>query len=128
MQMICMQSNLKEDSRSIRGYGATSAKDWYLELPAGVRYIIDEAGFGLFCTELSRHIASQPLLGILVEWWWDTTNSFHFSTAGEMTMTPYDFSMLTGIEVGGDSIPYDMDMGEWEAALQHLLGTHPPLF
>ncbi|KAL7257998.1 hypothetical protein ACSBR1_004176 [Camellia fascicularis] len=68
-----------------------------MEFPAGVRQIIDEAGFGLFCMGLSRFIASRLLLGALVEKWWDTTNSFHFSTAGEMTMTPYDFSMLTGI-------------------------------
>ncbi|KAI7995871.1 Protein MAIN-LIKE 2, partial [Camellia lanceoleosa] len=61
--------------------------------------IIDEAGFGLFCAGLSRLIASRPLLGALVERWWDTTNSFHFFTVEDMTMTPYDFVMLTGIEV-----------------------------
>ncbi|KAL7228267.1 hypothetical protein ACSBR2_007054 [Camellia fascicularis] len=118
----------EEDSRSIRGYGATTVRDWYLELPTGVRDIIDEAGFGLFYTVLSRHIESQPLLGAPVERWWDTTNSFHFSTAGEMTMTPYDFSMLTGVGVGGDPISYDMNMGEWEAVELHLLGACPPLF
>ncbi|GMP23801.1 hypothetical protein CsSME_00001271 [Camellia sinensis var. sinensis] len=99
-----------EDSRSIRRYGAMSTRDWYIELPVGVCYIIDEAGFSSFCTGLSRHIVSRPLLGALVERWWDTTNSFHFSTAREMTMTPYDFSMLIGIGVGGHSIPYDMDI------------------
>ncbi|KAL7251301.1 hypothetical protein ACSBR1_013188 [Camellia fascicularis] len=30
-----------------------------------------------------------------------------------MTMTPYDFSMLTGIEVGGRPIPYDTDMEQF---------------
>ncbi|KAL7183347.1 hypothetical protein ACSBR2_025701 [Camellia fascicularis] len=45
-----------------------------------------------------------------------------------MTMTPYDFSMLIGIEVGGRPIPYDTDMGEWEAAWVYLLGAHPPIF
>ncbi|GMP34757.1 hypothetical protein CsSME_00007497 [Camellia sinensis var. sinensis] len=102
----------EEDSRSIRGYGTTSARDWHIELPDGVCHIIDEVGFGLFCTGLSR-------LGALVERWWDTTNSFHFSIAVEMTMTPYDFSMLTGIGVGGQSISYDTDMDEWKA------GTEP---
>lgn len=42
-------------------------------------------------------------------------------------MTPYDFSMLTGIGVGGDSIPFDTDMDEWDAAQLYLLGTQPPL-
>ncbi|KAL7209897.1 hypothetical protein ACSBR1_031465 [Camellia fascicularis] len=118
----------EKDSRSIRGYGATSAKDGYMELPAGVLHIIDKASFGLFCTGLSRLIVSRPLLGALVERLWDTTNSFYFSTAGEMTMTPYDFSMLTGIGVGGHSIPYDTDIGKWEAAWIYLLGTRPPHF
>lgn len=99
-----------------------------MELPASVRHIFDEADFSLFCMGLSRHIASRPLLGALVEQWWDTTNSFHFFTTGEMTMTPYDFAMLTGIEVGGNPIPYDIDMGEWKAVWLHMLGARPPLF
>ncbi|KAL7207918.1 hypothetical protein ACSBR1_029798 [Camellia fascicularis] len=85
------------------------------------------SGFGLFCSGLSRLLASQALLEALVERWWETTNSFHFSSTGEMTMTPYDFSMITGLRVRGDLIPFDMDMGQWEAAWIHLLGAHPPL-
>ncbi|KAL7205284.1 hypothetical protein ACSBR2_018261 [Camellia fascicularis] len=69
---------------------------------------------------LSRLITSRPLLGALVERWWDTTNSFHFSIAGDMKMTPYNFAILIGIEVGGRLIPYDIDMGEWEAAWIYL--------
>lgn len=42
-------------------------------------------------------------------------------------MTPFDFSMLTGIGVGGDPIPFDTDMGEWDAAQIFLLGARPPL-
>ncbi|KAL7237220.1 hypothetical protein ACSBR1_020310 [Camellia fascicularis] len=75
-----------------------------MDLFVGVRQIVDETGFGLFCMGLSRLMASRTLLGALVERWWDTTNSFYFSTAGDMTMTPYDFVMLTGIEVGGRPI------------------------
>ncbi|KAL7200016.1 hypothetical protein ACSBR2_022178 [Camellia fascicularis] len=93
-----------------------TARDWYHELPARVHELVDEVGFGLFCTELSCHIASRALLGALVERWWDTTNSFHFSSIGDMTMTPYDFSMITGLGVGGDPILFDMDIGQWEAA------------
>ncbi|KAL7224769.1 hypothetical protein ACSBR1_026117 [Camellia fascicularis] len=61
---------------------------------------------------LLRLIANRPLLGALIESWWDTTNFFHFSTVGDMTMTLHDFTMLTGIEIGGRSIPYDTNMGE----------------
>ncbi|KAL7174623.1 hypothetical protein ACSBR2_033795 [Camellia fascicularis] len=104
-------STTEGDSRAYRGYGATTTKDWYNELPAEVRDIVDEAGFGLFCPRMSRLIASRPLLRELVERWWDTTNFFHLSTAGEMTMTPYKFAMITGLGVGGDLIPFDTDMG-----------------
>ncbi|KAL7253962.1 hypothetical protein ACSBR1_008329 [Camellia fascicularis] len=68
------------ESRAFKGYGVTIARDWYDELPAGVRDIVNEASFGLFCSGLTQVTASSPLLGALVERWWDTTNSFHFST------------------------------------------------
>ncbi|KAI8005047.1 Protein MAIN-LIKE 2, partial [Camellia lanceoleosa] len=99
----------------------------YIEPPDDVHHIVDGASFGIFCMGLSRLTASRPLLGALVERWWDTTDSFHISIVGEMTMTPFDFSMLTGIGVGGDPIPFDTDMGEWDAAQIFLLGIFPPL-
>ncbi|KAL7193451.1 hypothetical protein ACSBR2_025127 [Camellia fascicularis] len=118
-----------EDSRSCRGYGAVTTRDWYHELlPLRVHDLVNEAGFGLLCTGLTRYIASRALLGALVERWWDTTNSFHFSSAGEMMMTLYDFSMITGLGVEGDPIPFDMDMGQWKAAWIYLLRASPPLY
>ncbi|KAL7207733.1 hypothetical protein ACSBR1_029645 [Camellia fascicularis] len=127
------ESHLSHDASEVdscftRGYGSTGAREWYMELPDGVRQIIDEAGFGLFCMGLSRLMASRTLMGTLVERWWHTTNSFHFSTTGDMTMTPYDFAMLTGLEVGGRPILYDYDMGEWEAASTYLLGAYSLIF
>ncbi|GMP70779.1 hypothetical protein CsSME_00029484 [Camellia sinensis var. sinensis] len=115
------------DSHTVRGYGNIAARDWYAEFPGAVRHIMDQAGFGAFCRGLSRLTASRPLLAALAERWWDTTDSFHLSATGDMTMTPYDFSMLTGIGVGGDPIPFDTDMDEWTAAQIHLLGDVPPL-
>ncbi|GMP85730.1 hypothetical protein CsSME_00038774 [Camellia sinensis var. sinensis] len=100
------------DSHAFRGYGTTSMREWYMELRNTVHHIVDEAGFSTFCMGLSSLIASRPLLGALVERWRDTTDSLHFSTAGEMTITPIDFSMLTGITVRGHLIPYDTDKGE----------------
>ncbi|KAL7184413.1 hypothetical protein ACSBR2_026549 [Camellia fascicularis] len=116
------------DSHSYRGYKAVIARDWYYELPLKVCDLVDEVSFGLFCTGLSRHMASRALLGALVERWWDTINSFHFSSAGEMIMTPYDFSMITSLGVGGDPITFDMDMSEWEVTWIYLLGVCPPLY
>ncbi|CAL5348410.1 unnamed protein product [Camellia sinensis] len=88
------------DSRTYRGYGAMTARDWYDELSVGVHDIVDEAGYDLFCSGLTQVIVSRPLLGALVERWWDTTNSLHIFTAREMTMTPYDFAMITSLGVG----------------------------
>ena len=88
---------------------------------------MDDVGFSSFCRGLSRLSACRPLLAALAERWWDTTDSFHLSAAGDMTMTPYDFSVLTGIGVGGDPIPFDTDMDEWIAAQIYLLGEAPPL-
>ncbi|KAL7176593.1 hypothetical protein ACSBR2_030015 [Camellia fascicularis] len=118
---------VEDGSRSFRGYGATTARDWYDVLPSRVHRIIDRTSFGLFCCSLMRVTASRPLLGALVERWWDTTNSFHFSTAEEMTMTPLEFAMIAGLGVGGDLIPLDPDMGEWVAAWDALLGARPPI-
>ncbi|KAF5933114.1 hypothetical protein HYC85_029285 [Camellia sinensis] len=117
----------EEASHTIRGSGNTGAREWNDELPDAVRRIVDRAGFGTFCRGLSRLSTCRPLLAALGERWWDTTDSFHFSAAGDMTMTPHDFSMLTGIGVGGDPIPFDTDMDEWTAAQVHLLGEAPPL-
>ncbi|KAL7248863.1 hypothetical protein ACSBR1_011112 [Camellia fascicularis] len=98
-----------------------------MKLPDAVRHIVDQASFGTFCRGLSRLTTSRPLLAALVERWWDTTDSFHLSATGEMTMTPFDFSMLTGIGVGGDPIPFDTDMDEWDVAQVYLLGELSPL-
>ncbi|KAL7196139.1 hypothetical protein ACSBR1_036206 [Camellia fascicularis] len=98
-------SATEEDSRSWRGYETVTAREWYHKFPTRVRELVNEAGFGLFYTGLSRHMASRALLGALVERWWDTTNSFHFSSTVEMSMTPYDFSMITGLGVEGIQSP-----------------------
>ncbi|KDP23206.1 hypothetical protein JCGZ_00323 [Jatropha curcas] len=41
----------------------------------------------------------KELLCALAERWWDTTNTFHFSW-GELTLTPVDFSLISGIPFG----------------------------
>lgn len=98
-----------------------------MELPDAARHIVDQAGFGTFCRGLSCLTTDRPLLAALVERWWDTTDSFHFSATRDMTMTPFDFSMLTDIGVGGDPIPFDTDIDEWEAAQMYLLSELRPL-
>ncbi|KAL7258257.1 hypothetical protein ACSBR1_004389 [Camellia fascicularis] len=103
-------------------------KDLLLREPASHLSLIDVEGESRAFRGLMRVITNRPLLGTLVERWWDTTNSFHFPTTRKMTMTPYDFTMITSLGVGGDPIPFDIDMGEWEAAWVELLGARPPIY
>ncbi|KAL7205737.1 hypothetical protein ACSBR2_018627 [Camellia fascicularis] len=60
--------------------------------------------------------------------WWDTTDSFHFSSIRELTLTLYNFSMLTGLWVRvGSPIPCDPDITQWRAAQRQLLGAIPDI-
>ncbi|GMP53684.1 hypothetical protein CsSME_00019080 [Camellia sinensis var. sinensis] len=125
-----IESHLSHEAREVssrvtRRYGSIVVRDWYAELPEAIRDWVDLAGFGPFCAGISRFPASTTLIGALVERWWDSTNSIHFSSAGDMTMTPFDFVVLTGLDVGGWAIPYDEDMGQWEATWIYLLGARP---
>ncbi|KAL7250451.1 hypothetical protein ACSBR1_012460 [Camellia fascicularis] len=82
-----------------------------------VRTLVNAAGFGPFCVGLVQMRAESLLHRALVERWWDTMDSFHFSLIGELTLTPYDFAMLTSLQVGvGDPIPFDPGMAQWKAA------------
>ncbi|KAI7979642.1 Protein MAINTENANCE OF MERISTEMS, partial [Camellia lanceoleosa] len=114
-------------SRRVGGYGSISdPRCWYERLPMEVRTLMDTASFSPFYSGLIDMRAKSFLYGALVEIWWDTTNSFHFSSTGEMTLTPYDFSMLTGLRVGvGDPVLFDPDMTQWKDAQLQLLGAIP---
>lgn len=99
-------------TRRVGGYGSISGPQcWFEWLPMEVRTLVDAAGFGPFCSGLIEMRAESLLYGALVERRWDTTSSFHFSSTGEMTLTPYDFSMLTDLRVGvGGPVPFDPEM------------------
>ncbi|XP_056689297.1 uncharacterized protein [Spinacia oleracea] len=47
--------------------------------------------------------ASRRFLRLFLEWWWDTTKTFHFPW-GEITITPEDYTALTGLSFTGTSI------------------------
>ncbi|GMP77685.1 hypothetical protein CsSME_00033868 [Camellia sinensis var. sinensis] len=111
-------------SRVTRGYGSIAARDWYGELSEAVRNWVDLAGFETFCTGISRYPASRTLMGALVERWWDTTNSFHFSAAGDMTMTPFDFAVLMGLDFRGTELETSEEIAQYARRfLMFLFGT-----
>lgn len=57
--------------------------------------------------------------------WWDTTHTFHFHF-GELTMTPLDFHMLSGLPVSGDHIVVDCRMKVTVAGIRAALGESFP--
>ena len=98
-------------SGRLRGCGNRILCDkWYKELPASVKLKVAEAGFGEFVKVLGNEYScrKRTILRALVDRWWDTTHTFHFDEFGEMTMTPSDFSAITGIPVFGMPVEYDV--------------------
>ncbi|XP_034229374.1 protein MAINTENANCE OF MERISTEMS-like [Prunus dulcis] len=84
---------------------------WYRhELPPRVKEKVDSVGFSNFAILLgTKGRRDKHLLMALAERWWDTTHTFHLDEVGELTMTPKDFSAITGLPVCGKSLEYDME-------------------
>ena len=57
----------------------------------------------------------------LVEFFWDTTNTFHFPW-GEMMVTPTDFSLITGLEFTSVPLPFDGSIDVFSPEVEELLG------
>ena len=77
-------------------------------LSPDIKNIIDEAGFQSFFQALlnqdTHEYKDLQLLLALSEQFWDTTCTFHFPSIGEVMLTPYDFSIITGLRLGGERI------------------------
>src|ERR1043165_1805893 len=67
------------------------------EHPIGM--LIVPSGLHLLRVVDTSRTPHKELLSALAERWWPTTNTFHFGW-GEMTMTPADFSAISGIPFG----------------------------
>lgn len=116
----CLQSK----SEHVRGCGnPATCSEWYKILDPNVKRKVQNAGFGEFLKLIPKGNRDRCLVHALGERWWDTTNSFFFDHVGEMTMTPLDFSALTGIRVSGKPIKYDMEAHTNSDELVRLYGT-----
>ena len=77
-------------------------------LSPSIKKIINEAGFGTFFEALLNHETHEykdlQLLLALVKCFWDTTCTFHFPGIREVMLTPYDFSVITSLKLGGKRI------------------------
>lgn len=113
---------LEQRTTDIYGHGGSARSLAHFEaLPARERELVEAAGFGPFIQLLTIVRVDHVVLTVLTERWWDTTNSFHFRF-GEMTITPLDFAVITGLRVGGEPIPYNTGLVNDNAALKWLLG------
>ena len=73
-----------------------------------IKNIINEVGFGTYFADLlnqeTHEYKDLQLLLALADCFWDTTCTFHFLGIGEVMLTPYDFSIITGLRLGGERI------------------------
>jgi len=86
-----------------------------------VREVIEGTGFHGFYSASGVDTADRMLLRALIERWWDTTNTFHLRFT-KMTVTPLDFSAITGLRVGGEPVPFDSGLYRDSAAVRNFLG------
>ena len=77
-------------------------------LSVDIKNIINEAGFQTFFQALlnqdTHEYKDHQLLLALSEQFWNTTCTFHFPGIGEVMLTPYDFSVITGLRLGNERI------------------------
>ena len=67
------------------------------------------------------------LVEAISERWWPTTHTFHFSDF-ELGLTPLDFYVLMGIEIGHlgrHPIPFDVSFEEFDSFSEQLPGLDP---
>ena len=73
-----------------------------------IRNIINDTGFQTFFEALlhqeTHEYKDLQLLLALLERFWDTTCTFHFLGIGDVKLTPYDFSIITSLRLGGERI------------------------
>ena len=77
-------------------------------LSPNIGNIINDAGFETFLEALSNQESHEykdlQILLALSKCFSDTMCTFHFSSIGEVMLTPYDFSVITGLRLGGERI------------------------
>ncbi|KAL0001951.1 hypothetical protein SO802_015732 [Lithocarpus litseifolius] len=115
-------------SKSLKSRGSLQMlKNSWAALSPSIKNIINEAGFGTFFETLlnqdTHKYKDLQLLLALIECFWDTTCTFHFPSIGEVMLTPYDFSVITGLRLGGERIFVNDSLTSTE--LKKLLGVVP---
>ena len=89
------------------GRGSTNTVvEWYNLFVPKTRAYIQEPGFEPIIGLLSEKSANATLVQCLIERWWDTTHTFHIAKR-EITVTPYNFYLMTSLSFEGNIINLD---------------------
>ena len=103
-----------------------SALPGYIDSVDGVRGLLEPSGLLDFLTVRAGREGYIALLKALAERWWDTTNTFHFP-CGEMTVTPTDLTMISGLHFGTCPFVFYDDWRDLPSGhVFRLLGVEPP--
>ena len=87
---------------------------------------MEPSGFMDFLAIAPSRECHGALLKALAERWWDTTNTFHFSY-GELTMTPTDLTLITGLHFDPRALEFYDDWRVLSSeCMMGLLGFDPP--
>ena len=68
-----------------------------------MKYHCGFAAFIEFTSSFSKQQVSLDLIRALLDKFWDTTNTFHFSW-GELALTPMEFGAVSGLRMVGKEI------------------------
>ncbi|GMY09102.1 protein MAIN-LIKE 1-like isoform X6 [Fagus crenata] len=117
----------KEYSLRARG-GLQGLPAWWGKIHPPIGAKIRAAGLGFFLDAISHHLTEHKdliLMCAMSERFWDTTNTFHLPKIGEMTLTPKDFTMISGLSFGGHWLVMDHEIEGKKKQLKESLGTMP---
>ena len=78
-------------------------------------------GFKRSLEATSRTEGSHVLVAALMEWWWDTTSSFHM-LRGDITITPYDYAILTGLPLTNKVVAVDDSLKRFTPTVREMIG------
>ena len=70
--------------------------------------------------DAQRRTGVKARLQVLLERWWDTTNTFHMAW-GEITITPFEFAMITGLPFSDRNVIFDHGMKWHSDGVRELL-------
>lgn len=101
---------------------------WWGKIHPPIGAKIRAAGLGFFLDAISHHLTEHKdliLMCAMSERFWDTTNTFHLPKIGEMTLTPEDFTMISGLSFGGHWLVMDHEIEGKKKQLKESLGATP---